>query len=443
MDVALEIEKSVIGCVLANGNAYHAAWEAGVREGDFRLSRHRAVWRAIESLSAKDEPIDTVTVSGELLASGAGREVSGGDLALLELSGGAESIHVAARQLRDEADARRIKEAALLISSTIDDRKLTPGEVLAQAQTLFLGLNRRSQAADYADRSAAIASVLESAGGRAPGALPTGFPDIDVMLRGGMRGGQLIVVGARPGMGKSAIGLQIMAGLADEGIPVAFFSLEMTATELVEREVVMHSRVPSSQWHTASRDDMAKVSEAAAIVRERSLFIVDKSGMSSSEVCSKARRLVGKHGVQAVCVDYLGLMKGDAAYRASGDRTNEVGSITQAMKGLAMELDIPVLLLAQLNRGVESRQDKRPMLSDLRDSGTIEQDANAVGFLYRDGYYNKDLAEDERQITEFILAKNRSGPTGTAMLRFYEDQTRFASPKASIRRDDYGDRGEG
>lgn len=425
----LDIERSLLGgCLNGGRRSVDEAVIAGLRGQDFARKEHRSIWEAMASLHEKDDAVDVVTVCDEL-DRGKKLDTVGGAAAVSQLGAmmpTAAHVRTYSSLIVEGANMRRIAEAAVMVQQMAAGHEGTAAEVLADAQATFLSLNRR--AADdlgVVDRRATVERVVDGAMRKTTvGTLPTGYPDLDHMLRGGWRNGNLYVIAARPGMGKSAFGHQACTFLADEGIPTALMSLEMTGDELIEREIAGKARLAVEVW--SRRDGAAKVADAAADVAERPLYLIDRAGLDINAVCSRARRLVARDGVQLVVVDYVGLVSGTGKYR--GDRTNEVGEITKALKELAQNLNVPVLALSQLNRDVEKRTDKRPLLADLRDSGSVEQDANAVIFLYREEYYAKDKTPEHlRRVCEVIVAKNRNGATGHVELLYDGPTTRFFS----------------
>lgn len=254
--------------------------------------------------------------------------------------------------------------------------------------------------------------------------LPTGFIDIDRLL-GGMQRSDLIIVAGRPGMGKSSLGLSVAhnAALKNNAV-VAFFSLEMSATQLVQRLIASETGINSQRLRIGDIRDIEwdKLVKASGTLAETALFIDDTPSPSPMEIRTKCRRLAAEYGLDLVIVDYLQLMRGGARVE---NRVQEVSYISRQLKGLARELSVPVLAISQLSRAVESRQDKHPILSDLRESGTIEQDADVVMFIYRDEMYNQDT--DKKSVAEIIVAKHRNGPTGLAHLGFKSEQTKFVN----------------
>lgn len=264
--------------------------------------------------------------------------------------------------------------------------------------------------------------------------LPTGFVDFD-NLTSGLHGSDFIILAARPSMGKTALALNIVQNVAirsgrqTDGKPkvVAVFSLEMSKEQLVQRMLCAEANIDSQRLRIGElRDeDWAQLINTADELSAAQIYIDDTAGITAMEMRSRARRLKASHGLDLIVVDYLQLMQGSGKRNTSGDRQQEVSEISRALKALARELDVPIIALSQLSRGVEARQVKRPMLSDLRESGSLEQDADVVAFLYREDYYNPET--ENQNITEWIIAKHRNGPIGTVNLFFHKQYTKFVS----------------
>lgn len=424
--VSLDAERAVLGAVLLGGQpAVDDAITEQLAGVDFSLQRHALVWEACLALSDAGDAISSLTVCDHLssknllLAAGGSASVAALEAAMPS----AALLREAVRVVMEAASLRRIAEAGALIARAAIERDAPASELLQRAQEVFFGLERHRQRTVVADRVAALRSVMDRIGQPGARGLPTGWRTLDTdLLKRGLLPGNFVIVGARPSMGKTVFGHQLAANVADAGIPTAFFSLEMTPEELIEREVAAKARLSTTVWPQAVGS--GRLQRAAAHVSERMLSIVHCPGANVSAIAANARRLVARNGVQLIVLDYLGLVAGTGAYR--GQRTQEVGEVSRALKALAGELMIPIVALAQLNRGVEGRPDKRPGLSDLRDSGEIEQDADVVAFLHRPDYYLREKCpEDLQNICEVIVAKQRNGPTGIARLWSQLDQTRF------------------
>ena len=255
------------------------------------------------------------------------------------------------------------------------------------------------------------------------GGLETGFVDFDKKT-GGLRAGDLIIIAGRPGMGKTSLAMNIAEFVAiDKKLPAAVFSMEMSAEQLAMRVISSFGRIDQQNLRTGqlTDTDWGRLSSAIGLVREAPLFIDETGALSPLELRARARRIAARHGLSLIVIDYIQLMQ----VPGSENRTNEVSEISRNLKALAKELSCPIIALSQLNRGVESRDNKRPRMSDLRESGGIEQDADLVAFVYRDEYYNENSTE--RGVAEIIIGKQRNGPTGTVKLAFLNEMTRFES----------------
>lgn len=419
-----ELEKAIICGVLRDAGALPDAIEAGLKDSDFSVEANRVIWQAIIRQHERGEAIDRTTVLAKLEAHGALARAGGAArLADIErLLASSAHVEAYARLLIEEAKYRRIAEGARLILKSAYRREFPADELLAQAQSLFISLNVRAAATVTVDRVGTVDRVLGSIGKPAPGALSSGWESFDAQMRGGLRPGALYVVAARPAMGKSAFAHQLACRIADGGKAVAFFSLEMSDTELVEREIACESGVAVPGW--INRHLTSRVFSAADRVRARRLMLIDRAGLDIATVCSVSRRLVAQQSVELIVIDYLQLIRASERYR--GDKVNETAEISRSLKELASDLRIPIVALSQLNREVEKRPDKRPSLSDLRDSGAIEQDANCVMFLHRPEYYLRDRTPPEQEgLCEVIIAKSRNGPTGVLHFTFDGPTTRF------------------
>lgn len=434
---ALHAERGVLGaCLLGGRGAVEEALELQLRDVDFARQQHAEIWRAMVRLTDRGDVVDTVTVVDELVARKA-LDNAGGAAAVSQLEAMLPTVaHLVgyARVVMETAALRRIAEAAALIQRAAVERDAPAAELLARASELFFSLERRQQRSEVVDRAAVVREVMARIGQASVRGLPTGWRDLDRgdgyvagrgdlgLLRRGMQPGNLILVGARPSMGKTVFGHNVASNVADEGVHTAFFSLEMTPHELIEREIAGAARLGSDHWAAAMHT--GRMQHAAGVVAERPMHVVHCPGSNIGRVSTLARRLVARQGVGLIVVDYLGLVAGSGDYR--GQRTQEVGEVSRGLKSLAGELMIPIVALSQLNRGVESRNTKRPTLSDLRDSGELEQDADVVCFLHRPEYYLKEQTPlEDKGVCEVIVEKQRNGPTGVCRLFFQREQTRF------------------
>lgn len=416
---AANAERAVLGACLIGGQAaMDEAAATGLRAGDFTRKAHQHLWAAAQAVAARGDVVELVCVVDELHRGGV-LDACGGAAGVAGI--GAEMVSAAtvtqhARTVVEVANLRRLAAVCATIGQAANAREGSAAELLAEAQEAILALSRVTAAEDHVDRVAEVDHLLrEAASGKQRRGIPTGWRGLDSYLEQGMRPGQLLIVAARPSMGKSVLGHQLAGHAADAGVPAAFFSLEMTGSELLERELIQRSKLARREW--AQRDAWHRVTRAGDAVKERPLHLVECPGVSITELAGRARRMVARQGVGLMVVDYLQLVRGSGAY--AGSRTQEVGEVSRGLKTLAGELKIPVVALAQLNRANEATPDKRPTLAHLRDSGEIEQDADVVGFIHRPEYYLREKTPADLQgVAEVILAKQRNGPTGIARLAF-------------------------
>ena len=427
----LQAEESLLGAMLLSRDAIAAAVES-CGPDDFYKPAHGHVFDAVCSLYGQGEPADPVTVADELRRADL-LEAIGGPATLISLQANTPATTNAARY------ARIVEEHALLrrligvageiaemgyslpddISAAIDRAESMVFEVAERRVTDTLK-PLHDLLADSLDRLEALYDRGESITG-----VPTGFLDLDERLSG-LQPSTLVIVGARPSMGKTALALGMAAHAAMEGgVPVLYFSLEMSHSELTQRLLCSEARVDSSRIRNGKllESDWPKISHAIGRLGEAPLYIDDNPNLTIMEVRAKARRLKSRLGnLGLVVIDYLQLMSGR---NSAENRQVEVSEISRGLKILARELEIPVVALSQLSRNLEMRADKRPMLADLRESGSLEQDADVVMFLYRDEIYNPE--SPERGTAEVIISKHRNGPTGKTDLAFLDHYTRFAN----------------
>ncbi|MDN5345296.1 MAG: replicative helicase [Clostridia bacterium] len=424
---SLEAEQSVLGAIMLDREALLSVLET-LKVEDFYREAHRLIYRAILDLNERSEAVDLLTVTEELRRQGH-LEVVGGAAYLTSLTGDVPSVANAgyyARLVAEKATLRslvrvagRITELALSEAGEVD-------QILDEAERLIFELaggRRRSGFVPIKELLLQAFEQLERLSahkGEVTG-VPT-FHDLDRLLSG-LQPSDLIICAARPGMGKTSFCLNIAQQVAvKQKLPVAIFSLEMSREQLVQRMLAAEAMVEQHRLRTGylSEDDWARLVNAAGILGEAPIYIDDTPAISALEVRAKARRLQVENGLGLVMVDYLQLMQ---AHRRVDSRQQEIALISRAMKALARELNVPVMVLSQLNRGVEQRQDKRPVMADLLESGAIEADADVIIFLYRPQYYDPDT--DKKGIAEVIVAKHRNGPVGTVEMAFLPEFTKF------------------
>jgi replicative DNA helicase len=428
----LEAEESLLGSMLLSRDAITAAVEARVDSSDFYKPAYGHIFEAVWSLYEQGEPVDPVTVAEELRRAG-----------LLEALGGKSALHSIQASTPASANAghyaKIVSELALLrrlitVSGEIAETAYAqPDDVTetvdrAEAMVFEVAEKRISESlVRVFEAVTATVDQLESLYGESDTmtGVPTGYTELDnIML--GLQPSNLIVAAARPGMGKTSFALGAAANVAMVSKrPVVFFSMEMGSVELTKRMLAAEARVDARKLQTGDLNDAdwSRLNGAISHLGEAPLFIDDNPHCTVMEMRAKARRIKARHGDLAlVVVDYLQLM---SSPRRSENRQVEVSELSRGLKILARELDCPVMALSQLNRQLEYRQDKRPMLADLRESGSIEQDADVVLFIYRDEAYNPE--SDQRGVVELIVAKHRNGPTGMARLAFLDHFVKFAN----------------
>lgn len=427
----LEAEESLLGAMMLSRDAIAAAVEI-TNEGDFYKPAHAHIYEALVSLYAQGEPVDPVMVAEELRRANL-LDAIGGKAALLRIQAAtpaASNAEYYAHIVEEHALLRRLIAAAGEIAEMGYSLPEDVGETLDRAESMVFEVADRRIAGTLVglpDALQASLDHLESMYGRDVGVtgVPTGYIDLDDILLG-LQPSNFVVVAARPGMGKTSWALGAATHVALEtNRPVVFFSMEMGNLELTQRLLSSEARVDSRKLRTGNipETDWEKISHAVGRLANAPFFIDDNPHCTVMEVRAKCRRLKARHGdLGLVVIDYLQLM---STSRRAENRQVEVAELSRGLKILARELDVPVVALSQLNRQLEYRQDKRPMLADLRESGSIEQDADVVIFLYRDETYNPE--SDARGTAEVIVAKHRNGPTGSTRLAFIENVTKFAN----------------
>lgn len=423
---AIESEHSVLGALLIEGGIALDRIEGVLAADDFYRHEHQLIFTAIRTLSNAGRPIDVITVAEALEASGSLERIGG----LPYLGNMAHNVPSAANikryaEIVKEHAARR---ALLALAEKIRTDCYAPGadvaQIISQADASMVQLldgSANEPALLYDAFTAAIADIDERANKHCLSGLQTGASDIDE-ITGGLEPGQLVIVAARPSVGKTAFGLNIANYVVQQGETVAFFSLEMSNEELSRRAIALRSGVSVTDQRSGSLDDdqWKRVMACQDKSEGQRLFFIDKPAIVVPYARAVARKIKRQHGLGLIVVDYLGLMKGEGQ-----NRTQEIGSLSRGLKALAKELRVPIIALAQLNRAVENRTDKRPLLSDLRDSGEIEQDADIVIMLHREEHHTSDALW--KGLAEVMVRKNRNGPLGDFILRLDGPTMRFSS----------------
>ena len=429
LPMSLEAEEALLGAVLLEPKSYLTI-AAFLNGEDFFLKRHEYIWNAFSRLQERNDAIDYVTLARELQAMSVLDEI-GGQAYLTNLVNKTPSaVHaeVYGEMVSRTSTRRKMLIAADTIRQTALDEELPIDKVISEAeQALFNVSNSQIKrefvpiweaVSDYYDE---IEKLLELGAGTV--GIPTGFKGLDGLL-GGLQKSDLVVFAGRPGMGKTSWILTVAMQAARRGARVAIFTMEMGVEQMVQRLLSMETGIKIGQLRTANINprEQTRLTEAIGRISNLPLFIDDTPSITPIEMRTKCRRLQHEYGLDMVMVDYMQLMSAGKAYE--NNRVQEISYISRALKELARELNVCVLSTAQLSRAVEQRQDKRPQLSDLRESGSIEQDADAVMFLYRDEVYNPDTTEFPNQ-AEVMLSKHRHGPTGKVELYFEKSITKF------------------
>lgn len=433
---SVEAEQSVLGALLLDNQAFDKIADLITAE-DFYRDDHRRIWFHIAKLVEASRPADVVTVSESIEASN-DKDKTGGPAylgALAQNTPSALNIRRYAELVRERSVQRRLAHVATDIAeSALNYAGKEVAQLLDEAESKIFQIAESGARAGQGFESIqpVLARVIERVDflyhqenkSNVIGT-PTGYKDLDEMTAG-LQPGELIVIAGRPSMGKTALAINIAEHVAiDNGIPVAIFSMEMSASQLASRILGSISRVDQHQLRTGrlSNEEWARLSDGMGRLHDAPVYIDESGGLNALEVKARARRLKRQYGkLGLIVVDYIQLM---AATSAGENRATEISEISRSLKALAKELDAPVVALSQLSRAVESRTDRRPMMSDLRDSGAIEQDADVVLFIYRESMYNRDLPEEQKGIAEIIIGKQRNGPTGTIKLTFLGQHTRF------------------
>ena len=426
----IEAEQAVIGSMLTDKDAVMLAMEK-IKTNDFYREDNKAIYDAMVNLYTKSQPIDIITVKDELE-----------NMNMFDKIGGMEYLAMLPSKVPTTANAQKyisiVKEKSMLRAliktgneiidlgyNSIDDAE----EVMEQAETKIFDLvQKKGQSGFSPIKDVLIESItkLEELYNRKQHitGVATGFRELDLMTTG-LHGSELILLAARPAMGKSAFALNIAANAAlKSNVPVAIFNLEMSKEQLVDRIISSEAMIDSNKIRTGKLEekDWSGVADILGRLSQAQIYIDDTPGISIMDIRTRCKKLQIEKGIGLVIIDYLQLVQGSNS-RRNGNREQEIAEISRSLKILAKELNVPVIALSQLSRAVESREDHRPMLSDLRESGSIEQDADIVMFLYRDDYYNKE--SEDKGLTEVIIAKHRGGSTGTVKLVWMGNYTKF------------------
>ncbi len=429
----LEAEASLLGAVLIDTNAIVKIADV-ITVSDFYDPRHGKIYESIVRLYEKHSPIDVLTLSDQLKALGFLEEI-GGPAFLTELTNfvpTAAHVEQYAEIVAQKALRRRLISASQDITGLGYDEAQNLQELIELAESRLFEVSQKHIKQDITSLETILAESfdrldeLHKDKGKLRG-VPTGFKDLDNKLAGLQRS-DLIILAARPSMGKTALALNIAHNVSLKAeLPVLIFSLEMSKEQLVDRMLAMESGVDAWALRTGNLtdSDFEKLGHAMGSLSEAQIYIDDSPGITVSELRTKARREAHTRPLGLIVIDYLQLMSGGNRFGSEGNRVQEISEISRGLKGIARELNVPLLALSQLSRSVESRSPQIPQLSDLRESGSIEQDADVVAFIYREDYYNPDT--ERKHITDIFIKKHRNGPTGGVELYFESEKQRFRS----------------
>ena len=431
MPNSVEAEQSVIGAMLMDREAITSATEI-LHPEDFYYHQYGVMFEAMAELHNEGKPVDLVTLQDRLKEKNVAPEVYSLDMVreLLNAVPTSANIKSYAQIVHDKAVMRRLIQTNEEIINDCYAGTQSVDDILQETEKKVFNLLKDSNAGEFVSIRQVALNVLARIEAAAKNksavtGVPSGFVDLDYMTSG-FQPSDMILIAARPSMGKTAFVLNIAQHVAfKKGKSVAIFSLEMSKEQLVNRLFAQESRVNAQNLRNGSLtdEDWDKLIESAGVIGNSRLIIDDTPSISISELRSKCRKFKLEQGLDMIIIDYLQLMTGSK--KNQDNRQQEVAEISRSLKGLARELNVPVIALSQLSRAVESRTDKRPMLSDLRESGSIEQDADVVMFIYRDEYYNKDTTD--KGITEIIIAKQRNGPVGTVNLVWLAEFMKYTS----------------
>lgn len=428
-----EAEASLLGAILIDPDAIVKVAD-NIGAADFYDQRHDRIFEAMRALYDKRKPIDVLTLSDQLKSSGFLSDV-GGAAYLTELTNfvptAAHAEQYADIVAQKSMRRRLIKASQDIVGLGFDEAK-SLHDLIEEAEAKLFEVSQKHIKQDVVSLENILTESfdrldeLHKDKGKIRG-IPTGYKDLDNILAGLQRS-DLFVLAARPSMGKTALSLNLAHNIAvKEGLPVLIFSLEMSKEQLVDRLLAMESGVDAWALRTGNLTDadFEKIGQAMGTLSEAQIFIDDTPGITVSDLRTKARREAHQRELGLVVVDYLQLMSGGYRYGGEGNRVQEISEISRGLKGIARELNVPLMALSQLSRSVESRNPQIPQLADLRESGSIEQDADVVAFIYREDYYNPET--DRRNVTDILIKKHRNGPTGAVELYFDKEKQRFRS----------------
>ena len=423
---SVEAEQAVLGCMLIDPEAAPRVFHT-LTANSFYSTAHAHIYSAMSALFEKNASIDTISVTDQLKKIGKLEDV-GGAYFITGLSSDAPSatnVEYYAKIVKEKEILRSIIQSAVQMSTQAYDSKEDATTVLDQAEQILFDLSQDAERGRFKSIEPVLHDVLDNWGNRKKGTLtgvPTGYYDLDNILSG-LQASDLIICAGRPSMGKTALALSIARNAALEyGHRVGIFSLEMSNTQLVERLITSEARVDSHLVRTGRlpKNEWKRLSQAAGPLSEAEIYIDDSAGLNIMDLRAKARQLKAEHDVQLIIVDYIQLLHAGSKIES---RQQEISFISRSLKALAKDLNIPILALSQLSRAVENRTDHRPIMSDLRESGAIEQDADVILFIYRKYVYSNN--EEDKGLGEIIVAKHRNGPTGLVDISFISQYAKF------------------
>ena len=429
----IEAEKNVLGCAIMSKQALEKVCNT-LTEDMFYDKNNAVIFKAVSDLQKDNKVIDAVTLKNEIEKSTPISEIGGvpylGEVIQSVVS--ASNVDAYIDIVKDKALRRNLIKACENIENVARKEEFGTADAIDAAEKQIFSITKQRKAGDFKLASDVVQDAVKkledlSKNGSDVTGIATGFVDFD-KLTGGLQPNQLIIIAARPAMGKTAFALNLAVHAAlSSGKSVGLFNLEMGADQLMTRMFAAEGAIEANKLRTGqlNNDDWKKVNEAASVLSSAPIYFEDATNITISEIRAKCRRLAEQHNLGLVIIDYLQLISGGPGY--GSNRQQEVSDISRSLKTMAMELEIPVIALAQLSRQVEGREDKRPMLSDLRESGSIEQDADIVSFLYRDDYYNKKTETENSSISlsELIVAKHRQGSTANIKLVFERNISKF------------------
>jgi replicative DNA helicase len=427
----IEAEASVLGALLLDQEAIIKVIDI-LKPDDFYKEAHKIIYISMFELFEERNPCDVVTLTNKLDGKNELDRIGGASYLTKLVNNVPTTANVVhyAQIIQHKSTLRKLISAASKISALGFNEESDVESILDEAEQSIFKVSQKYLRDNFVpikeiltDSFERIDKLHKDKGGLR--GIPTGFPDMDNILAG-LQPSDLLILAGRPSMGKTSLALNIAQHVAtQEGIPVGVFSLEMSKEQLIDRLICAEANVDSWKLRTGnlSDDDFPKIGHAMGVLSEAPLFIDDSPSANAMEMRAKARRLQSEHDLGLIVVDYLQLM--ESRYKREGNRVQEISEISRSLKGLARELNIPVICCSQLSRAVEQRPDRIPQLADLRDSGSIEQDADVVMFIYREDYYKQDT--DKKNIAEIIIRKHRNGPTGNINLYFNPEQMRFTN----------------